>query len=256
MIANRIVLAFLMLSGISVIGQEWKLVWEDDFNGNEINTENWNFEIGDGCPERCGWGNNEKQVYTKENHKVEDGLLTITARTDGKAYTSAKITTQNKRQFRYGRIEARLKLPLGKGVWPAFWMLGQNIDQVGWPLCGEIDIMEYVGREPNTLFTTLHTADSHGNSKNTRKAEVPGIEEGFHVYACEWTDSRISFFVDDRHFYTFEPEQRTEEIWPFDQPFYIVLNLAVGGNFGGSEVDNSMFPANYVVDYVKVYEAD
>jgi beta-glucanase (GH16 family) len=116
--------------------------------------------------------------------------------------------------------------------------------------------MEYVGREPKTLFTTLHTQDSHGNSKNTRKAFLPQIEDGFHVYAAEWSDSKISFFVDGEHFYTFEPENRTREVWPFDQPFYFLLNLAIGGNFGGSEIDETIFPVEYVIDYVRVYAVE
>ena len=123
----------LLLSFIGLQAQEWNLVWEDNFDGTQLNPETWNFELGDGCPARCGWGNNEKQIYTTENHKVENGFLTITARKEGDGYTSTRITTQGKKEFRYGRMEARLKLPLGKGVWPAFWMLGQNIDEKGWP---------------------------------------------------------------------------------------------------------------------------
>jgi len=240
--------------GISMNAQKRQLIWEEEFNGNKLNSESWNFELGDGCPDRCGWGNNEKQIYTDQNHKIEDGYLTITARKEGDNYSSTRIATQGKKEFKYGRMEARLKLPLGQGVWPAFWMLGQNIGKVGWPLCGEIDIMEYVGREPETLFTTLHTKDSHGNSKNTRKASVPGIEDGFHVYAVEWTETEMSFYVDDELFYTFAPSERTVEVWPFDQPFYIILNLAIGGNFGGSEIDEAIFPVDYVIDYVKVYQ--
>ena len=251
---SRYITVIFLLSFIVLQAQEWNLVWEDNFDGTELNSNTWNFELGDGCPERCGWGNNEKQIYTTENHKVEDGFLTITARKKGEGYTSTRITTQGKKEFRYGRMEARLKLPLGQGVWPAFWMLGQNIDEKGWPLCGEIDIMEYVGREPGTLYTTLHTKDSHGNSKNSRKAPVQDLEVGFHVFAIEWTETEIAFFVDDQHFYTFNPEERSVETWPFDQPFYIILNLAIGGNFGGSEIDDSIFPVEYVVDYVRVYQ--
>jgi beta-glucanase (GH16 family) len=239
---------------MSLNGQERELVWEDNFNGNKLNTANWNFELGDGCPDRCGWGNNERQTYTTGNHRIEDGYLTITARKEGENYTSTRITTEGKKEFTYGRIEARLQLPTGTGVWPAFWMLGANRDEVGWPLCGEIDIMEYVGKEPRTLYTTLHTKDSHGNSKNSRKAVVPDLEEGFHVFAIEWTETEIAFFVDDEHFYTFDPEERTQETWPFDRSFYIILNLAIGGNFGGSEIDDSMFPVEFVVDYVRVYQ--
>jgi len=145
-------------------------------------------------------------------------------------------------------------LATGKGLWPAFWMLGSNINEVGWPMSGEIDILEYVGREPEMIFTTLHTKDSHGISKNTRKDKVEGIEDGFHTYSIDWTQDKIDFYIDDLLFYSFVPENKSVEVWPFDQPFYVILNLAIGGNFGGSEVDDSALPQEFVIDYVKVYE--
>jgi beta-glucanase (GH16 family) len=251
---KNILIASIFLFGMCLNAQEKKLVWEENFDGKVLNEKDWNFELGDGCPKMCGWGNNEKQSYTRQNHRVEDGFLVITAKKKDSTYTSTRITTKGKKEFKYGRMEARLKLPIGKGVWPAFWMLGSNISEVGWPMCGEIDIMEYVGREPGTLFTTLHTKDSHGNSKNTRKAALEGIDRDFHTYAIEWTKSEISFFVDGEHFYTFEPEDLSEEVWPFDQPFYFILNLAIGGNFGGHDIDNSIFPVEYVIDYIRVYQ--
>lgn len=243
-----------ILVGICVNGQEKKLVWEENFSGENLNMQSWNFVEGDGCPNLCGWGNNEKQDYRQENIRLQDGFLIVTARNEDGQYTSGRLSTKGKREFKYGRMEARIQLPKGKGLWAAFWMLGSNIDEVGWPKCGEIDIMEYVGREPGSLFTTLHTQDSHGNSKNTRKALVDGIEEGFHEYAAEWTDSKISFYVDGTHFYTFEPENSSEEVWPFDQPFYFIVNLAIGGNFGGQEIEESNLPAEYAIDYIRVYQ--
>lgn len=233
---------------------ERQLVWEENFENNQLNEKYWNFDQGDGCPHLCGWGNNERQFYTKKNHTLEDGKLKITTRLEDGTYTSTRITTKGKKEFQYGKIEIKAKLPLGKGLWPAFWMLGANIDEVGWPLCGEIDILEYVGREPESIFTTLHTADSHGNSKNTRKDKVPGIEEGFHVYSIDWTRDKIDFYIDDKLFYAFQPENKSVEVWPFDQPFYILLNLAVGGNFGGQEIDDSIFPQEFVIDYIRVYQ--
>ncbi len=230
-----------------------KLVWSDEFDGAELDTTVWNYELGDGCPNICGWGNNERQVYTRANHRLEDGNLVITARRDGDAYTSTRITTRGKQQFKYGRIETRAQLPVGQGIWPAFWMLGENISEVGWPLSGEIDILEYVGREPDMVYTTLHTAANHGDNASSKKTRFNDIEEGFHRFATEWTAEEIAFFVDDQLVYTFDPATRTEEVWPFDQPFYIRLNLAIGGNFGGPEVDDSIFPQEYVVDYVRVY---
>ena len=170
-----------------------KLVWEENFNEKELNEKDWNFELGNGCP-NCGWGNNERQLYTKTNYKLEKGKLIITAQKKDSIYTSTRITTAGKREFQYGRIEVRAKLPTGKGIWPAFWMLGSNIKTVGWPKAGEIDIMEYIGKNPHTIYTTLHTQDSHGNSINTKVTTFPSIEEGYHIYAIDWTKDKIEFF--------------------------------------------------------------
>ena len=231
------------------------LVWEENFDGNSLNEETWNFELGNGCPNLCGWGNNERQIYTNNNHQVKNGLLTITARLKDSVYSSTRITTHNKFEFKYGKIEARAKLPIGKGLWPAFWMLGSNIDEVGWPKCGEIDILEYVGKEPNMVFTSLHTQNSHGETINTKKTKIESIEDGFHIYTANWTKNKIEFFIDNQLLYTFSPENiEDENIWPFNQPFYVILNMAIGGNFGGPEVDNSIFPQEFIIDYIKVYK--
>jgi beta-glucanase (GH16 family) len=244
----------LLFSGIA-FGQQnkRKLVWEENFDGKMLNDKVWNIELGDGCP-NCGWGNNERQLYTNQNHKIENGNLIITAKKDGDKYTSTRINTKSKKEFQYGRLEARAKLPVGQGIWPAFWMLGSNSKEAGWPKCGEIDILEYIGREPHTAFTTLHTQDSHGNSINTKKTIIPTIEEGYHLYAIEWTKDKIDFFVDKDLVYTFQPEIKNENTWPFSQPFYFLINLAIGGNFGGPDVDDTIFPQQYYVDYVKVYQ--
>lgn len=250
---NLLLYCFFIFT-VGAFSQDSKLIWEENFDGTELNENYWNFELGDGCPNLCGWGNNEVQIYTKENHQVKDGFLTITAKLENGVYSSTRITTKSKKEFKYGRIEARAKLPLGKGLWPAFWMLGSNISEVGWPTCGEIDILEYVGREPESIFTSVHTADSHGMTKNTRKDIVPGIEEGFHTYAIDWNEDRIEFLIDDELFYTFTPENKSVEVWPFNQPFFIIVNLAIGGNFGGPDVDDSIFPQEFILDYIKVYE--
>lgn len=231
-----------------------KLVWEENFNGKALNESIWNYELGDGCPNICGWGNNEKQVYTKTNHELENGNLIIKATKKGSLYTSTRITTATKKEFQYGRIEARAKLPLGKGLWPAFWMLGSNIKTVGWPKCGEIDILEYVGKEPHTVFTSMHTQSSHGNTINTKKTIIPNIEDGFHVYAMDWNSDKIDFFVDEQLVYSYQPQIKNQDTWPYDQPFYIILNLAIGGNFGGPEVDDAVFPQTFIIDYIKVYQ--
>ena len=227
--------------------------WAEEFDGNELALENWNLEVGDGCPRLCGWGNNEPQIYTRSNHRLEDGKLIITARQEDSIYTSTRITTRDKMEFQYGRVEVSARLPKGKGVWPAIWLLGSNIGEVGWPRCGEIDLMEYVGKTPGQVFASLHTEDSHGNTINTRTTRIQGIEDGFHLYVLEWEPDRIEFFVDGQPIYHFAPEVRTEETWPFDQPFYLVINLAIGGNFGGPEIDETIFPQEFVIDYIRIF---
>lgn len=249
-----IIRILILLFCASLNAQDLELVWEENFDGSDLEMASWNFETGDGCPLLCGWGNNERQIYTKKNHLVKDGLLYISVKKEGNRYTSSKITTQGKKEFQYGKIELRAKLPLGKGLWPAFWMLGSNIKSVGWPKSGEIDILEYVGKEPEYIFTSLHTPYSHGQTVNTRKERVKGIEEGFHTYAIEWSAESIEFFIDGNLFYSFAPKIKNEETWPFNKPFYMILNVAIGGNFGGPDVDDSIFPQEFVIDYIRVYQ--
>ena len=249
-------LCYIVFS-ISILasGQETNLViFEEHFNGTQLNESYWNYELGDGCPKLCGWGNNERQLYTKENVTVNNGFLTITATKNDAKYQSGRITTKRKVEFQYGTIEVRAKLPIGKGLWPAIWMLGNDIDTNTWPACGEIDIMEYVGKKPHEIHTTLHTPDSFGNSKNTKITTNKNIEQGFHNYKTSWSKNSISFYIDDQLVYTFSPEIKNERTWPFNKPFYIILNMAIGGNFGGPEVDDSIFPQEFIIDYVKVYQ--
>lgn len=231
-----------------------ELIFEEQFEGAELNESFWNYELGDGCPNLCGWGNNERQIYTKENVSIRDGNLVITATKDSSLYRSGRITTAKKMEFQYGTIEVRAKLAVGQGIWPAIWMLGNDISSVGWPTAGEIDIMEYVGKNPHTIHHTLHTSDSYGNSVNTKVITIENIENGFHVYKCHWTKESLSFYIDDNLTYTFNPEIKNEKTWPFDKPFYVLLNMAIGGNFGGPEVDDSIFPQEFIVDYVKIYK--
>jgi beta-glucanase (GH16 family) len=248
---------FLFLISISIgFSQEVKrkLVWQENFNGKKLSEKNWNFDIGDGCPNLCGWGNNEKQIYTNTNHQLKKGKLIITAQKKDAIYTSTKITTLGKKEFLYGRIEVRAKLPIGKGIWPAFWMLGANIKQIGWPKCGEIDILEYVGKQPHTIYTSLHTQESHGQTVNTKVTTIPKIEEGYHNYAIDWTKDKIEFFVDSISVYTYQPVQKNDDNWPFNSKQYIILDLAVGGNFGGPQVDDTIFPQQFIIDYIKVYQ--
>lgn len=247
-------LILLMVCSISLAQPKGKkLIWEENFNGKQLSESNWNIEQGDGCP-NCGWGNNERQLYTDKNHQLVNGKLVITAKKEGDKYSSTRITTKGKKEFQYGYIEAKAKLPVGQGVWPAFWMLGANIDSVGWPKCGEIDILEYVGKEPKMVFTSLHTQDSHGNTINTKKTKIDNIEEGYHLYAIDWTKNKIDFFVDNNLVYTFNPVEKTEATWPYNQAFYFVINMAIGGNFGGPDVDDAIFPQKFILDFIKVYQ--
>ncbi|MCP9199051.1 glycoside hydrolase family 16 protein [Gramella sp. GC03-9] len=248
--ATAIMLLFLGMS-TSAIAQE-KLIFEDDFNGDSLDMSSWNYEEGDGCPNLCGWGNNERQIYDRNYVEVRDGKLVITAvKEDGKYY-SGKINTKDKVEFKYGEIEIRAKLGTGKGVWPAFWMLGADVEKVSWPASGEIDILEYVGREPGMVFTSLHTPASHGETMNTKKTRIEGIEDGYHTYRAVWTEDFIEFFVDGKQVYKFTPQEYDEEHYPFRKDFYLLVNMAIGGNFGGPEVDDSIFPVKYYIDYIKV----
>ena len=245
---------FLFVSFASCQKEDSKsIIFEDQFDGTSLNMNYWNYELGDGCPELCGWGNNEHQTYIEENISVKDGKLIIKATKGADTYYSGKITTKNKVEFQYCTVEVRAKLPQGKGIWPAIWMLGNDIDQKGWPLCGEIDIMEYVGKTPNEIHTTLHTADSFGQSENTKITTHKEIEEGYHVYKSIWSKESIEFFIDDESVYTFSPETKNNKTWPFDKPFYVILNMAIGGNFGGPEVDESIFPQEFIIDYITIY---
>ncbi|MBD3582917.1 glycoside hydrolase family 16 protein [Flavobacterium selenitireducens] len=246
---KKLLIVLLASSGLIAQKTGKKLVWEDNFDGKALNTNVWNFEYG-----ANGWGNNERQDYGDKNHSVANGKLTITVKKDDKGYTSTRITTKGKKEFKYGYMETRVKLPTGHGIWPAFWMLGSNISEAGWPKSGEIDIMEYIGREPHIAYTTIHTQDTHGANASSKKTEFKNIEKGYHTFACDWTKERIIFFVDDKAVYTYSPENKTENNWPFDQPFFFIINCAVGGNFGGPEVDEKIFPQEYVVDYVRVYQ--
>ena len=253
MIIRIVLLAFLSLQTTSESSAE-RLIFNEDFEKSFLNPDYWNYDLGDGCPELCGWGNQESQLYTKENIFIRDDKLVIKATKDADQYFSGRINTKDKIEFQYGTVEVRAKLPKGKGVWPAIWMLGSDISETHWPSCGEIDIMEYVGKTAGEIHTTLHTKDSYGLSKNTKITNVRNLENEFHNYKMDWDENQIQFSIDSELVYSFAPEEKTEEIWPFDKPFYLILNLAIGGHFGGFEVDNSIFPQEFVIDYIKIYK--
>ncbi|WP_299887207.1 glycoside hydrolase family 16 protein [uncultured Lacinutrix sp.] len=234
------------------------LVMSDEFDTDgALDSELWNHEIGTGVN---GWGNNELQYYTDrtENVKVENGYLLITANREdfnGSLYTSARITTQGLFEQAYGRFEARIKVPSGKGIWPAFWLLGNDCETNIWPQCGEIDIMEFLGDNPTTIFGSVHGPGYSAGQAVTKSytLENDRYDTGFHVFGIEWSPESINYYVDDALYQTITPADVPGE-WVFDSKFYIILNVAVGGNFPGAPNDETTFPQSMLVDYVRVYQ--
>jgi len=244
-----------LLSDISVP----ELVWSEEFNYNGLpDTTIWGYNIGG-----HGWGNNELQYYKSADSAsayVSNGTLKITARKEEageRSYTSARLNSSKKMEFRYGDIQIRAKLPEGRGLWPAIWMLGSNISEARWPSCGEIDILEHVGYDPGQIHGTVHTG-AYNHIKGTHKGKAHPITNPyseFHIFSIKWSPEKIVFLLDGEDFFEFENEYLTTEEWPFDQPFYLILNLAVGGNWGGRQgVDDTVFPAEFEIDYIRVYK--
>jgi len=240
---------------------KYKLVWSDEFDYSGLpDAKRWSFDVDGNA---SGWGNNEAQFYTKDriqNAEVKDGFLNITALKEdyqGKKYTSARLRTATKGDWLYGRLEVRAKLPDGRGMWPAIWMLSTDWKYGGWPASGEIDIMENVGYDPYVIVASAHTKSYNhvqGTQKNN-KLNIPDCYTNFHVYALEWEASEYRVFVDDQLYFTFKNEGTGFKAWPFDQKFHLLLNVAVGGNWGGQKgIDDSIFPRTMVVDYVRVYQ--
>jgi len=234
-----------------------ELVWQDEFEGPAgqlPDPAKWGYDIG------TDWGNAQLEYDTDRPENVSldgDGNLAITAREEsymGQSYTSARIVTRDKFEPTYGRIEARIKLPTGQGIWPAFWMLGNDIETVGWPQCGEIDIMEYRGQEPQIIHGSLHGPGYFGAEALTSRfyLENGRFDTDFHVFAVEWRAGEIRWYVDDIRYFTIYPSQVSGE-WVFDHPFYIILNVAVGGYFVGPPNSTTVFPQTMLIDYVKVY---
>ncbi len=235
-----------------------QLVMSEEFNTNgALDSNLWSFNIGTG---NNGWGNNELQYYTDrpENVTIQDGMLKITAIKQpfmGSAYTSGRILTKGKFEKKYGRLEARIKVPYGKGLWPAFWMLGADSDTVIWPQCGEIDIMEYLGSKPTSIFGTVHGPGYSGGNAVSKNYLLTNnrFDNDFHVFGIEWDENKINYYVDDVLYNQIKPEDVPGE-WVFNKPFYIIMNMAVGGNFPGSPNSETVFPQSMLVDYVRVYE--
>lgn len=238
---------------------DWTIVWCDEFDyEGAIDSDKWSHELG-----AHGWGNQELQNYTNSelNSYVDDGNLVISAIKTNNQWTSARIRTLNKGDWKYGRFEIKAKLPSGVGTWPAIWMLPTDWVYGGWPDSGEIDIMEHVGRDLNKVFGTVHTAKYNHNAGSGRGKTVTldDVVNDYHVYAIEWYPQEIKYFIDDEHYFTYEINEKLDgganyhEAWPFDQDFHLILNIAIGGKFGGP-VESNLDYAEMVVDYVRVYE--
>ena len=253
---------FLLYFSITTYGlngaEHLKLVWSDEFEYTGLpDTSKWSYDVGG-----HGWGNNESQYYTQnrlENARVENGVLIIEARREGfqgRSYTSARVISKDKGDWKYGRFEIRAKLPRGRGTWPAIWMLPTDWVYGGWPASGEIDIMEHVGYEMNIIHGTIHT-DRFNHTKGTQIGSsllARNVDTEFHVYAMEWRPDRIDIFLDGKRYFTVSNDGSGFEAWPFDQRFHLLMNIAVGGNWGGAQgIDDSIFPQRMEIDYVRVY---
>lgn len=224
----------------------YQLVWADEFNGSSIDQSVWNFETGGN-----GWGNHEQEYYQQSNASIENGNLVITAKKESvgaNAYTSSRMTTQGKKEFTYGRIEARIKLPVGQGFWPAFWMLGSDINTVNWPACGETDIMEHINAD-SVIYGTIHW-DNNGHLQDGDK--ITSTPSDYHVYSVEWNETSIKWYVDSNLYHVSNITASTME--EFHLPFFIILNFAVGGDWPGQTIDESLLPAKMYIDYVRVYQ--
>ncbi|TYP79167.1 RICIN domain-containing protein [Paenibacillus methanolicus] len=252
--AFALVIALLVsLLPITKANAAYNLAWSDEFNGTSIDQNNWSFEIGNGSG---GWGNNELEYYTNrpENARVESGNLVIEARKEnygGMGYTSARLKSQGKKSFKYGRIEARIKMPKGQGLWPAFWTLGSDIGTVGWPKSGEIDIMEHVNNENNT-HGYIHW-DVNGHAQYGGASHAVDVTQ-YHVYSVEWTSSAIKWFIDGVQFKEANIANNVNSTEEFHKDHFLLLNMAVGGNWPGSPDGATAFPAKMYVDYVRVYQ--
>jgi beta-glucanase (GH16 family) len=237
--------------------QKWDLVWSDEFNYTGLpDPSKWNYDVGGD-----GWGNHELEYYTKnraENARVENGNLIIEVRKEkfeGSNYTSARLVTKGKGDWQYGRIEVRAKLPKGLGTWPAIWMLGSTTP-LKWPDDGEIDIMEHVGYDPGKIHATIHCQkyNSMLNNHKTAIIEVPDFADAFHVYSLEWNADSLCIYVDEKKYFTYINERTGSAAWPYSQPMHLLLNIAVGGDWGGQKgIDDTIFPQRMQVDYVRVF---
>jgi beta-glucanase (GH16 family) len=261
-IMNRLMLRFalLVISLPALAATNGKLVWSDEFNGHKgalPDASKWTFDLGGG-----GWGNQELEVYTRHPENIfQDGqghLVIRAIKTDSGRFTSARIKTEGKFAVKYGKIEARIKIPSGQGMWPAFWMLGDDIAAVGWPKCGEIDVMENIGKEPAIVHGTVHGPGysvKEGISSQYSLPSGQALSNDFHVYSAEWSRESITFFLDGKAYATVTPASLPKGTkWVFDHSFFLLLNLAVGGSWPGSPDKTTTFPRTMILDWVRVWQ--
>ena len=249
----------VLLSLAALAQSPAKLVWADEFNDKGApDATKWGYDTGGG-----GWGNQELQFYTKarpENARVENGKLILTVRKEdyqGTKYTSARLVTRGKASWTYGWFEVRAKLPAGRGTWPAIWMLSDKYNMGNWPASGEIDIMEHVGFDPGRIHASIHCAAYNhvAGTQKTATAVLPDATNEFHVYAINWTANFIEAYIDGKRYFRFENERENAKKWPFDGPFYLILNVAAGGSWGGQKgIDDSIWPRSLEIDYVRVHD--
>ena len=244
----------------AIVDKNWQFettpIWQDDFTGTTIDASKWTFETGGN-----GWGNNELEYYTSgTNSTVTGGNLTITAKKEsvsGREYTSSRMLTKGKGDWLYGRFVVRAKLPKGRGTWPAIWMLSSDDSYGNWPASGEIDIMEHVGYDPNNIHFSVHTS-AYNHLRGTQKTAAKitaGSTDDFHTYRLDWTPFSVRGYIDDVQYFEFVNENNSFTTWPFNKKFFMILNVAVGGDWGGAQgIDANAFPASMVIDYVKVYK--
>lgn len=256
---SKFLFAFLLASLPLTSATNGKLVWSDEFNGPKNSAPDpakWTYDLGGG-----GWGNQELETYTKSSGNIlEDGkghLAIRAVKLGPQHFTSARIKTEGKFTFTYGKVEARIKIPYGQGIWPAFWMLGVDISSAGWPQSGEVDVMENVGKEPTLVHGTIHGPGYSGKGGISFAFPSPGgkpFSKGFHVYTVEWLPDSIKFFVDDSLYGTVTPASLPEgTVWVYNHPFFLLLNLAVGGGWPGNPDATTSFPQTMLVDWVRVY---
>lgn len=259
---KTLILVVLVSFALGCFAQNDTLVWSDEFNGTGLpDSARWSYDLGS-----SGYGNREIQDYTNSTKNVRqvNGVLVIEAIKSGNSWTSARLVTRNLYSFTYGRIVYRAKLPGGYGTWPALWMLGENIAKVGWPASGEIDVAELRGIEPGILYSSIHAPANYGNNVKTATLKVKNIDSEFHLYQANWTPDRIEFSIDDKIFFTYKPEVLNGSTWPFDSPFFIIMNIAMGGNWASDPkletnglkngIDSSLTSIKMEVDYVRVYK--